>query len=1279
MDFLILGPMQVRSGGLDVRVRSRKQRALLAVLLLHANEVVSQDRLIDALWDEAPPRTAATALHGHVSRLRKLIGRDRLVTDPPGYRLKLGADEFDLARFERLLGEARGAGEPSERSERLHAALALWRGSPLTEFEYDGFVGGELDRLAELRLGALEERVDADLALGRHVELIAELESLVVAHPYRERLRGQLMVALYRSGRQVDALSAYRVGRQALVEQLGIDPGPGLQRLERQILAQDESLQPPVSAPPPVRSQVPPAARALEPALTRKTVTVLFCDVAGSTPLGERLDPEVLRGLMSRYFDAAHSAVERHGGVVEKFIGDAVVAVFGLPELHEDDALRAARAAAELKATLASLNDEFERDYCSRIAVRIGINTGEVVVGDPSAGQRLVTGDPVNVAARLEQAAEAGDVLIGAETERLVREAVRLEAVEPLELKGKTDRVPAWRLIAVPPDVPALVRPTETRLVGRTDELLTLLQAFDAAVSRPAVALATLIGPAGIGKSRLAQELAASVGASARVVVGRCLPYGEGITYWPLAEIVRQVAGLDARGGIASIVRGTADADRLASIVTSAIGDADADGIPGPPEETGWAFRKLFEALAHERPLVVILDDIQWAEPTLLDLLEYVVDFSSGEPILLLCLARPELFEGRPTWAEPRANRHVLTLKPLPWEDSERLIENLLGERHLTEKTRAQIVETADGNPLFVEQMLAMQLEEGSAGDLVVPPTIQALLAARVDRLAPEERAILECASIEGRLFHRSALAELLPESTAQSLGPRLLNLIRKDFIRADRAQFSEDDGFRFGHILIRDAAYASIAKKVRAELHERLADWLTRKAGERVVEYEEILGYHLEQALRYRIELQVSDVAALELRERAGAHLGRAGERALARGDLSAATNLLERAEAAVARDAPARPALLQLLGSTCWETGDLEGAGRAFDEAIATAEPCGDRRSAARARVGQVRLRGFTEQPDPEWERAEAERLMPILEELHDDLGLATAWLLVAATHDTQLHSDATLRAAEQALAYARRAGAGRVEAEAVGWIVTSAFFGPEPASETAARCERILGQAPGPVVEAHANATLGATRALQGDIAEARRLYTRARESYRELGLRLWAAGIANMIGFAELAAGDLATAESELRESADELAQMGESGTRSTTVAYLARTLCHQGRDQEAEQLATESLALGAGDVINEIVCGGVRARVAAHRGDYETAVALAEAALGRVRALGHEPVIEAEVHMDLAEVLRFAGEEDRAAAALEAAVRLYTEKGNVASAARARTLLEGANA
>ena len=607
----------------------------------------------------------------------------------------------------------------------------------------------------------------------------------------------------------------------------------------------------------------------------RKTVTVLFADVTGSTVLGEQLDPESLRRVMARYFDVARAAVERHGGTVEKFIGDAVMAVFGVPTLHEDDALRALRAAAELRDALAALNEELERDYGVALQLRTGVNTGEVVTGTE---ERLATGDAVNVAARLEQAARPGEILLGERTRALARGAIEVEPVEPLALKGKADPVAAYRLVHVVEGAEPFERRDDAPFVGRRRELATMGAAFDGAIGERVCRLVTVLGPPGIGKSRLAGELVAMVADRATVVSGRCLPYGEGITYWPLAEIFRE-------GGAE---------DELDAILQA-----------GAPEEIAWSVRKAFERLARERPLAVVVEDIHWAEETMLDLLEHLVDWTRDAPILLLCLARPDLIDLRPAWGGQPGSETV-TLEPLSAAESDELIGELARRSDVDAGTRARIVEIAEGNPLFVEQLLALLAEEGDLDH--VPATIQALLAARLDALPDEEREVLERASVVGLEFEWDALAKLSPDGRRPG-GATLATLVRKELIQPHEAI---EDAFRFRHMLIRDAAYERIPKELRSELHERFAGWLDGRGDE----FDEVIGYHLEQAYLCLAGLGRPGERGSRLAARGAELLEACGRRAYARGDAAAAENLVERAIALLPEDDPRRLGLLPLLG---------------------------------------------------------------------------------------------------------------------------------------------------------------------------------------------------------------------------------------------------------------------------------------------------------------------------------------------------------------------------
>ena len=592
---------------------------------------------------------------------------------------------------------------------------------------------------------------------------------------------------------------------------------------------------------------------------TRKVVTALFCDVTGSTALGEELDPEVLRGVMNRYFAVIRTTIERHGGTVEKFIGDAVMAVFGIPIVREDDALRAVRAAAEIRERM----PEVAKEVGVTLRFRTGVNTGTVLM---SEGENYATGDAVNVAARFEQVAASGEIVLGEETLRLVRDAVTVEPLEPLALKGKSDPVRAFRLLSVDPAAAGVARHMDSALVGRERELSLLRDAWERVVREAGCHLFTLLGMAGVGKSRLVAELLHGIGEDALVLAGRCLAYGEGITFWPLIDAL-QGAGEPARAVVERLRRGGA----------------------AIPEELFLEVRRTLESLAETRPVVLHLDDLQWAEAMLLDLLDHVVDLSRGAPILVLCTARPELLEERPAWGGGKFNVQTVLLEPLGAQESLALLEQL-GDG-LDAAARDHIVAVSEGNPLFLEEMVALAQESGT---VQVPPTIHALLAARLERLGSEERALLERGAVEGQVFHRLAVKALADGRLVAEVDARLAGLVRRELIRPHPAMLGGDEAYRFRHLLIRDAAYDTLPKADRAELHERFAGWLEQAAAG-LPELDEIVGWHLEQTVRYRRELgQATDPALVR---RAAERLYRGGRRAGERGDRQAAGSLLERA----------------------------------------------------------------------------------------------------------------------------------------------------------------------------------------------------------------------------------------------------------------------------------------------------------------------------------------------------------------------------------------------
>jgi class 3 adenylate cyclase len=623
-----------------------------------------------------------------------------------------------------------------------------------------------------------------------------------------------------------------------------------------------------------------------EPArAVRKVVSVLFCDLVGSTALGDRTDPEALRTLMRGYYDTARTVLERHGGTVEKFVGDAVMAVFGMPVATEDDALRAVRAAVELRDSVHGLG----------LASRIGVNTGEVVAGE---GDTLVTGDAVNIAARLEQAADAGGILLGEGTLSLVRDAVTTEKLG-LAVKGKPEPVASYRLLSLDSSASGRIRRLDRPMVGRRREQQRLLADFADVVESRTCRLFTLLGDAGVGKSRLVADFLSQVADEAVVARGRALSYGDGITYWPLIEMLDQL-GIDP-----------------------------AEAIRSSPADTQLATRALFEGVAANRPLVLVIDDLQWAEASMLDLVEHLADWAREAPILLLCVARPELLEVRGGWGGGKLNASSILLEPLGESDAQELADALLAEVQLDARTRRQVLATAEGNPLFLEEMAA--LARDTPGPVLVPPTIRALLQARLDTLNNAERMVMERGAVEGKVFHRASVTALTPAACRDGVPTHLVALTRKELLRRDRSQITGDDAFRFRHLLIRDAAYDALPKSVRAELHERFAEWLT--GVDRLPEQDEIIGYHLEQAASYLRELAVDAAHADELAARAGGRLSTAGLSALERGDLAASGKLLGRAVASLPAG-PARAALIPELVDVLYRSGRRDEIAPLIDE---------------------------------------------------------------------------------------------------------------------------------------------------------------------------------------------------------------------------------------------------------------------------------------------------------------------------------------------------------
>jgi DNA-binding SARP family transcriptional activator len=1225
MDFRILGPLEVRDRGGSVQVRGRKQRALLAVLVLHAGEVVSSDALIDALWAESLPHTARAALQNHVSRLRRALGPGLLETHGDGYVLEVSPDQIDLGRFERLTAEARAAEDLERAATKLRAALELWRGAPLADLAFEPFAAREAPRLEELRTTAMEDLIDARLATGGGPDLVAELEQLIAEHPFRERLRGQLMLALYRSGRQADALEAYQETRRTLVDELGIEPGAPLRELEQAILRQDASL----------GAQAAPKTEAAQEE-RRKTITILLAEIASP----DTHDPELLHDSGVRALARMRTVLEEHGATIEQRGGDEVLAVFGIPRAHEDDALRAARAALELEVELDGLSDVLEGEGRGRIELRVGIETGEALVGVDETGHGFAAGPASTAAKRTLHHARPGEILAGAATVRLLGEAAVLEP-------SRDERAQTSRIVELLEGAPALTRQLEAPLVGRTAELAALRAAFAEAAETRRCRTVLVLGEAGIGKTRLARELTAAAETDATVLVGRCVSYGKGATFLPLAEIIR---GVRERRPLAELLAGDEHGGLIAARLGQLTGD---DHGPASGGETFWAARRVFESLAAERPLVLVFEDLHWAEPTLLDLIDYLGDRSS-EAILLLGLARPELLEQRPEWRDHEAVR----LGPLGGDEGEALLENL---GHSPEVLRTNILRTAGGNPLFIEQLLAHAEESGEPESL--PPSIDALLASRLDRLEPGELEVLQRAAVAGPRFTRELVLHLLREQEPEAVDAHVLAGVRKGLLRAERQR---EDGFRFHHVLIRDAAYATLPKAQRAELHERVARWLEARP-DRV---DELVGFHLEQAHSYVVELGAVDDHPAQLASEAGIHLSTAGLRAAKGGDVPAASNLLARAAALLGPAATERD-LLTELGLVLWRAGDVASAEKEFETAVESALGEQDRRAELRARteLAHLRLRRAEEGAQEEL-LALASEAIPIFERLEDDRGLGRVWFALATAYGGfNCQYRRASEAATHALEHFRRSD--WPLASCLQELAAGLYYGPTPVPEAIARCRELQHEADRGG-EALILAYLAALDAMAGQFDSARELAAGARAIYEDLAwnVNIWA-NYAPIAASIELLAGDFAAAERLLSESCDMLEGWGLRGQVATQGTQLAEALYAQERYEEALRWSKTAETYAADyDVGAQFLWRAVGGKALARLGAVREGDRLVREAVGlavktdSVSQCGH-------VLLCHAEVLELNGRCAEAGDAVEQAIRLFDEKGNIAAGQAAR--------
>lgn len=797
-----------------------------------------------------------------------------------------------------------------------------------------------------------------------------------------------------------------------------------------------------------------PSGRAQE---ERKVVSVLFIDLVGFTARSHEADPEDVRAALGRYYSLLRGQIERFGGTVEKFIGDAVMAVFGAPIAHEDDAERAVRAALRIVEAIEELN---EQQPALDLAIRGAVNTGEAVVvlnPGPESGEGLVTGDVVNTASRLQGEAPAGGVLVGEVTYRSTSSFIDYEDLHPVRVKGKPHPIKVWRAIAARSryGIDVDISPT-TPFVGREVELELLESSFRRTLHQSSVQLVTILGEPGVGKTRLLTEFASHLDEQELLVYwrqGRSLPYGEGITFWALGEIVKAHAGiLDSDGPdqaagklgsvLAHIVDEQAERDWLAARLSPLIGTSGRSETEVRRDETFAAWRRFLEAVGRQRPLVVVFEDLHWADPAMLEFIDHLVEWSTGAPMLVLCSARPELFEKYAEWGGGKPNSTTISLSPLSESDTARLIGDLLSSSLLPAELQTTLLQRAGGNPLYASEFVRMLKDRGllsndgrsltiSADDIPVPESIHSCIAARLDTLAPDRKSLLQDAAVVGKVFWNGALAHI-GSTAVEAIKDSLHELVRKELIRPSfKSSLQGQEEYSFRHALIRDVSYGQIPKSARGRKHHACAQWIESVAEERVGDQAEVLAHHYEHATRLR---GGSDTESRALGDKTRRYLLLAGDRALQL-DAGRARRFYERALEFAPADDPAHAGVVASLARAAHLTGDLTAAASLYDRAIPALLENGQPLRAGELLVWFSFLEWYRGLPQAEL--ANIERAIDVLEAEPPGAELAQAYATMAGREVVVGHPRSGLSWAEKSLELAERLGAHQVRMEALGFV--------------------------------------------------------------------------------------------------------------------------------------------------------------------------------------------------------------------------------------------------
>jgi DNA-binding SARP family transcriptional activator len=1248
--FRILGPFEVLSEGARVPVTGPRVQAILALLLLEPGREVSMETLLDVVWgDEAPP-TARTAMQVHISKLRKWLASagfpDALVTSRASYELRIPPDSVDAFAFKRLVeegGKLLGAGDNERAIEALERALSLWRGSPLTGIDLPGLAPGVLNELEDLHDRAMVLRFEAELAMGHHAEIVPDLGRARADRPLDERVAELAALALYRSGRQADALAELSALRHSLSEELGMEPGAAISELERKILGADPSLRP----------EEPQEALAKE---TRKTVTV----VALRLPSG---DPEDVRASTAAVADIFEGVVSSLGGWCPPASSGRLLAVFGVPAVHEEDAERAVKTADALSRLAQAMG----------VDTKLAVATGEVLVEVAGDEVQLLTHDPIEVADQLARKARAGEVLLGVATQRLTQTIAAVDPSPMLVLDDEDSPLVAYRLVDV-----AEARSTQrlrAPLVGRDHEMTRLSDAARRALEERRPTLLTVLGAAGVGKSRLVDSFVAGLGDRVEVAVGRCLPYGRDMGMWPVAQVVRSIAGVSETSGAGSAARrlnafvaDEPDGEILGEQLRALLGLTDRNPAP---DETSWAIRRFLEVAATRRPLVVLLEDLHWADDSLLDLIGYASSTASDVPVVFVGTARGELIDRRPGWGTTGANAVTIRLEPLEPADADELLNRLLGTSELDLDARARIASVAEGNPLFLEETVAMLIDDGHLSekegrwepaadlhDVPLPPTVKALLEARVDLLDVTERDVLEAAAIVGREFSDEDLEDLRPDEDAAGVTAALDALCRRDFLQLHRFTKPGSRWYAFRHMLLREVVYGAIPKEMRARDHERFGRGSIDRAGERLPEIQEIVGYHLETAYQLRSGIgRRDDPERAELGRLAATHLLAAGRRAYGRDDLSAAASLYGRALVCVAPGDPLRGEIARRRAATLFDLGDFDNALETMDEAIADAGRRGDETLRLHLELERMNAETYLGTKGANQARELAESAIEVLTGPEQIASRARAFRLLGEALFQQGRHEEANEAFLEGWRLAEEAGDERELAfrpQLVG------LHGPAPLSTFIEQCERFIMESSRLRPETLVRLALAYALAGDDDLARVKIAEGLARAD--DIGGTFRVADARVHAGVAHLYMDDAPAALDELEGAVRDLSTLGETSVRSTAGAYLGEALHRLGRLDESYEAAMRSREVAtADDQATQMGWRQVAAKVHADRGRMDEAVRLMDEAV----AIADETDfvnMAAFVHLDAADVYLAAGLRARADEERSKALALFESKG-----------------